>query len=141
MRDARDAEDKRLLEKGEIDLLLAGWYETILGRCIARMRGPMGEDVAHAVCERLWRELKAGRYRDGTLPFRVIVHKVIGWGEGESNQDSRPPPPLDRAPSRGGALEICRLSGLLPAELASAARPGPPGANPLVVHAAATSAR
>ena len=79
MRDARDAEDKRLLENGEIDLLLAGWYETILGRCIARMRGPVGEDVAHAVCERLWRELKAGRHRDGTLPFRVIVHKVIGW--------------------------------------------------------------
>ena len=79
MRDARDAEDKRLLENGEIDLLLSGWVETIRGRCIARMRGTVGEDVAQAVCERLWRELKAGRHRDGRLPFRVIVHSVIGW--------------------------------------------------------------
>ncbi len=31
MRDARDAEDKRLLENGEIDLLLSGWVETIRG--------------------------------------------------------------------------------------------------------------
>jgi RNA polymerase sigma factor (sigma-70 family) len=79
MRDARDAEDTRLLEAGEIDLLLAGWYETIRDICVARMRGPVGEDVAHAVCERLWRELKAGRHRDGRYPFRVIVHSVIGW--------------------------------------------------------------
>ena len=79
MRDARDAEDKRLLEDGELDLLLAGWVETIRGFCIARMRGPVGEDVAQAVCERLWKELKAGRHRDGGLPFRVVVHSVIGW--------------------------------------------------------------
>ncbi len=65
MHDARDAEDKRLLEAGEIELLLAGWYETIVGRCVARMRGPVGHDVAQAVCERLWRELKRGRHRDG----------------------------------------------------------------------------
>lgn len=79
MRDARDAEDNRLLESGEIDLLLAGWYETIVARCVARMRGPVGHDVAQAVCERLWRELKSGKHRDGRWPFRVIVHKVIGF--------------------------------------------------------------
>jgi DNA-directed RNA polymerase specialized sigma24 family protein len=93
MHDARDAEDKRLLEAGEINLLLAGWYDTIVNRCVARMRGPVGHDVAQAVCERLWRELKNGRHRDGRWPFRVIVHKVIdytcagwyepGWGEAE----------------------------------------------------------
>jgi len=93
MRDARAAEDNRLLESGEIDLLLAGWTETIVGRCVAKMRGPVGHDVAQAVCERLWRELKAGRHRDGRWPFSVIVHKVIGftcagwyeqgWGESE----------------------------------------------------------
>ena len=93
MRDARDAEDRRLLEEGEIDLLLAGWYETILARCLARMRGPVGHDVAQFVSERLWREFEGGRHRDGRLPFRVIVHKVIdyacagwhehGWGEHE----------------------------------------------------------
>ena len=79
MRDARDAEDKRLLENGEIALLLAGWVETVRGICVARMRGPVGEDAAQAVCERLWRELKAGRHRDGRYPFRVIVHSVIKW--------------------------------------------------------------
>jgi RNA polymerase sigma factor (sigma-70 family) len=79
MRDARDAEDRRLLENGEIQLLLSGWVETIRARCIARMRGPIGEDVAQAVCERLWRELKKGRHREGKPPFRVIVHSVITW--------------------------------------------------------------
>jgi len=43
------------------------------------MRGPVGEDVAQAVCERLWKELKAGRHRDGRHPVRVVVHSVIGW--------------------------------------------------------------
>jgi DNA-directed RNA polymerase specialized sigma24 family protein len=86
MHDARDAEDKRLLEAGEIELVLAGWYETIVGRCVARMRGPVGHDVAQAVCERLWRELKRGKHAEGGPPFRVIVHKVIdftcaGWYE------------------------------------------------------------
>ena len=82
-----------MLEAGEIELLLAGWYETIVGRCVAQMRGPVGHDVAQAVCERLWRELKRGKHRDGARPFRVIVHKVTeftcrgwyetGWGEDE----------------------------------------------------------
>ena len=79
MRDARDAEDERLLAEGEIDRLLAGWVETIQDICVAKMRGPVGEDVAQAVCERLWRELKAGRHRDGRYPFRVIVHSVTRW--------------------------------------------------------------
>jgi len=79
MRDARDAEDERLLAEGEIDRLLAGWVETISDVCFVRMRGPVAEDVAQAVCERLWRELKAGRHRDGRYPFRVIVHSVIKW--------------------------------------------------------------
>ena len=79
MRDARDAEDNRLLESGEIELLLAGWTETIVARCVSKMRGPVGHDVAQVVCLRLWRELKDGKHRDGRWPFRVIVHKVIGF--------------------------------------------------------------
>ena len=79
MQDARDAEDKRLFDEGRIDELLAGWVETIRGRCVAKMRGPVGLDVAQAVCLRLWRELKAGKHRDGAGPFRVVVHNVIGW--------------------------------------------------------------
>ncbi|HEX4520588.1 MAG TPA: sigma-70 family RNA polymerase sigma factor [Gaiellaceae bacterium] len=102
MHDARDEEDKRLLESGQIDLLLAGWYETIVNRCVARMRGPSGHDVAQQVCVRLWRELKSGRHRDGKWPFRVIVHKVIdftcnghyepGWGESEWLEADGPAP-------------------------------------------------
>jgi len=68
-----------LLEAGEIDLLLAGWTETIVARCVSKMRGPVGHDVAQVVCLRLWRELKDGKHRDGRWPFRVIVHKVIGF--------------------------------------------------------------
>ena len=106
MRDARDAEDKRLLEAGEIELLLAGWYETIVGRCVAQMRGPVGHDVAQVVCERLWRELKRGKHRDGAWPFRVIVHKVIeftctrlvraGLARGRVDRDRRPEPGPER---------------------------------------------
>ena len=40
MRDARDAEDKRLLANGEIDLLLGGWYETIVDCCIGEDARP-----------------------------------------------------------------------------------------------------
>ena len=93
MRDARDAEDNRLLENGEIDLLLAGWVEVIDTRCVTKVRGSVGHDVGQAVYERLWKELKAGKHRTGRWPFRVIVHQVIGylcggwyekgWGEGE----------------------------------------------------------
>jgi DNA-directed RNA polymerase specialized sigma24 family protein len=143
MRDARDAEDKRLLENGEIDLLLAGWVETIRGRCIAKMRGPVGEDVAQAVCERLWRELKAGRHRDGRYPFRVIVHGVIGWmcqgwnepgwQEHELLEHDGPAPdgwadvvigvPLEQfvetlSPGDGEVARLLYLDGLEPAEIA-----------------------
>ena len=102
MHDARDAEDNRLLENGEIDLLLSGWVETIDNRCVAKMRGPVGHDVGQAVCERLWKELKGGRHRDGRWPFRVIVHQVIGyvcagwyekgWGENELIEIDSPTP-------------------------------------------------
>lgn len=102
MHDARDAEDNRLLQNGEIALLLSGWVETIDSRCVAKMRGPVGHDVAQAVCERLWKELKAGKHRDGRWPFRVIVHQVIGyvcsgwyekgWGEHELIEIDGPVP-------------------------------------------------
>jgi len=143
MRDARDAEDKRLLETGEIDLLLAGWVETIRGLCVAKMRGAVGEDVAQAVCERLWKELKAGKHRDGKHPFRVIVHSVIGWvckgwyepGWQESelfDLDGAAPDESDLVvievtleqfvatlpPSDGAVAELYYLDGLEPGEIA-----------------------
>ena len=78
MSDARDAEDTRLLEAGEHARLLATYYGIIRGRCIARCKSrDDGEECASLVFVRLMRELKDGkRYR---VPFRVVVHMVIGW--------------------------------------------------------------
>jgi RNA polymerase sigma factor (sigma-70 family) len=72
-----DARDAHLLESGQIDRLLAKYHLVILGRCIARTNVHDGEDVAQDVEFRLFRELQAGkRY---PVPYRVVVHKVIGW--------------------------------------------------------------
>src|SRR5919201_3190096 len=78
MHDARDAEDKRLLEAGEYARLVESYYGVIVKRCQARTNSD-GEafDVAADVVIRLLGELKAGK-RYG-VPFRVVVHKVIGW--------------------------------------------------------------
>ena len=78
MHDARDAEDTRLLEAGEFSLLVESYYGVILDRCRARV-WPEADAIAAAaeVAIRLLSELKRGRrYR---VPFRVVVHKVIGW--------------------------------------------------------------
>jgi len=78
MHDARDAEDTRLLEAGEFSLLLESYYGVTLSRCRARV-WPEADALAVAaeVAIRLLSELKRGRrYR---VPFRVVVHKVIGW--------------------------------------------------------------
>lgn len=78
MHDARDAEDTRLLEAGEIKLLVEGYYGVIIERCRIGVRSENGAlDVAHEVVVRLLSELKRGRrYR---VPFRVVVHHVIRW--------------------------------------------------------------
>jgi RNA polymerase sigma factor (sigma-70 family) len=78
MHDARDAEDKRLLDAGDHARLVESYYGVIVKRCQARTKSD-GEafDVAADVVIRLLGELKAGkRY---VVPFRVVVHKVIGW--------------------------------------------------------------
>ena len=78
MHDARDAEDTRLLEAGEFSLLVESYYGVMLDRCRARV-WPEADaiGVAAEVAIRLLSELKRGRrYR---VPFRVVVHKVIGW--------------------------------------------------------------
>jgi RNA polymerase sigma factor (sigma-70 family) len=78
MHDARDAEDNRLLDSGEVTLLVESYYGVILDRCRARVRPEdAAVGVAAEVAIRLLSELKRGRrYR---VPFRVVVHKVIGW--------------------------------------------------------------
>lgn len=74
-----DADDGRLLEDGEIDVLLAKYWPVALNRCRARLRGhPDAEDVAQAVMLRLVDEFHRGKRYGGT-PYRVVVHKVIGW--------------------------------------------------------------
>ena len=78
MHDARDAEDQRLLDAGELSLLVESYYGVMLDRCRARA-WPEADaiGVAAEVAIRLLAELKRGRrYR---VPFRVVVHKVIGW--------------------------------------------------------------
>lgn len=78
MHDARDAEDTRLLEAGDYARLVESYYGVIVKRCEARTRSEGDAfDVAAEVVIRLLGELKAGkRYR---VPFRVVVHNVIGW--------------------------------------------------------------
>jgi RNA polymerase sigma factor (sigma-70 family) len=78
MPDARDADDTRLLEEGNLAALLAKYQPVVLGRCIARLRGDeAAEDVAQNVMLRLVTEFQRGkRY---SVPFRVVVHQVTSW--------------------------------------------------------------
>src|SRR5919197_512124 len=79
MLDARDAEDTRLLEEGDIAGLLAKYAPTILGRCIARLRGhPDAEDVAQDAMVRLVAAFRRGKRYGGT-PYRVVINKVVDW--------------------------------------------------------------
>ncbi len=94
MHDARDAEDIRLLEAGEIGLLLEGYLGVIYDRCLVKVRDrDQAADVAQNVYERLFGELKRGRrYR---VPFRVVVHQVIKWKVQEHFQTTRYEEELD----------------------------------------------
>src|SRR5947209_5561366 len=78
MHDARDAEDKRLLETGEHKLLLAGYFTPVRDRCFFRLgTREAGDEAAQRVFLRLWGELKAGkRY---PVPYRVVVWMVTDW--------------------------------------------------------------
>ena len=78
MHDARDAEDRRLLEAGEHKLLLAGYFTPVRDRCFFRLGSrEAGDEAAQRVFLRLWSELRAGKtYR---VPFRVVVWMVTDW--------------------------------------------------------------
>lgn len=75
--DAQDAQDRELLARGAIDELLARYVDLIQARCRNRC-GPHGDDVAQQACLRLWRELQAGKHRQGK-PFREIVNGVVAF--------------------------------------------------------------
>ena len=76
---ASDLDDSQLLAAGDIGGLLARYEPVIRGRCIARLNGRLdAEDVAQDVRLRLLDEFRRGN-RYGEIPYRVVVHQVIGW--------------------------------------------------------------
>jgi RNA polymerase sigma factor (sigma-70 family) len=78
MHDARDAEDKRLLDAEEYARLVESYYGVIVKRCQARIHDDGAAlDTAADVVLRLLGELKRGKRYNA--PFRVVVHNVIGW--------------------------------------------------------------
>lgn len=81
--------------------------ETIDGRCRARVWNEQdAQDVAQRVLLRLWTELTSGkRYR---VPFRAVVHQVIGWTIKGQSVAPREPDTLDAldAPTGGGVTEV-----------------------------------
>jgi DNA-directed RNA polymerase specialized sigma24 family protein len=78
MHDARDADDKRLLDEGDFKELLARYYELIRERCYLRLRSDdAAADAAHEVCIRLLRELRSGK--SYPVPWRVVVAMVTDW--------------------------------------------------------------
>lgn len=79
MAHASDLDDSQLLAAGDIGGLLARYEPVIRGRCIARLHGSLdAEDVAQDVRLRLLDEFRRGK-RYGEIPYRVVVHQVIGW--------------------------------------------------------------
>jgi RNA polymerase sigma factor (sigma-70 family) len=78
MHDARDAEDRRLLETGQYKLLLANYFRPVRERCFVWARSrDAGDEVAQAVFLRLLGELQRGKTYG--VPFRVVVWTVTEW--------------------------------------------------------------
>jgi RNA polymerase sigma factor (sigma-70 family) len=95
MTDAGDAFDKEQLEAGRIEVLLAKYRRVIVGRCVARLKGhPDADDVAQDVFLRLIAEFHRGKRYPG-VPYRVVVHQVIGWTLDDyfANRPTRTPLP------------------------------------------------
>jgi RNA polymerase sigma factor (sigma-70 family) len=111
MADARDAEDTQWLEEGDAGLarLLAKYEPVILGRCMARLRGDDAAfDVSQAVMLRLVDEFRRGkRY---PVPYRVVVHQVIGWTLND-HFGGKPAQPFDEAWNPG--VDDAELAAML----------------------------
>src|SRR3712207_676634 len=78
MHEARDAEDRRLLDEGNYKQLLVNYLGVIRERCRIRLRDELAaEEAAQTIVLRLLDELSRGvQYR---VPFRVVVHNVTTW--------------------------------------------------------------
>jgi len=78
MHDARDAEDKRLLEAGEHTQLLENYVYLVQEWVAIRVRDRQAaEEVVQRVFLRLAKELVAGK--SYTVPYRVVVWKIVTW--------------------------------------------------------------
>ena len=94
-------------------MLLEGYFESIILRCRVRCRTEDDAlDCAQSVALRLLSELKRGRRY--SVPYRVVVHKVIEWttkGFYERGRailvelDENVPEDVFRAPSEYGDVE------------------------------------
>jgi RNA polymerase sigma factor (sigma-70 family) len=92
MHDARDAEDRRLLEAGDHGRLLANYFYPVQQNLVARLRSEEeANEVTQTVFDRLLRELSAGKTY--SVPFRAVVWNVVGWKVKEHFR-SRPEVPL-----------------------------------------------
>ena len=78
MHDARDAEDKRLLEAGEHTQLLENYVYLVQEWVGVRVWQPQAaEEVVQRVFVRLAGQLAAGK--SYSVPFRVVVWNVVNW--------------------------------------------------------------
>jgi RNA polymerase sigma factor (sigma-70 family) len=78
MHDARDAEDKRLLEAGEHTQLLTNYIYLVEEQVSLRVRDrEAAEEVVQRVFLRLATELAAEKKYP--VPFRVVVWNVVNW--------------------------------------------------------------
>ena len=73
MRDARDAEDAFLLERGDHAALIAAYHDIVLDRCRIRVRTDAWYDVAQNVFERLYKELAQGKRYSMPDVVRMMV--------------------------------------------------------------------
>lgn len=86
--DERDSEDRRLLASRQHSELVESYYGHIVRRCRAGTRSePDALDVAANVALRLLEELDRGR--NYSVPYRVVVNKVIDWKVKEHYQPGR----------------------------------------------------
>src|SRR3989440_6761936 len=78
MHDARDAEDRRLLDEKNHKQLLAGYFQLGRERCFLRLRKEdAANDAGQQVFERLLKELRAGKTYP--VPYRIVVALVTDW--------------------------------------------------------------
>ena len=92
MRDARDAKDALLLQNGDHAELLAAYFPMIRQRCLIKVRGDAGEDVAQNVLERLCASSSAA---SGTrFPSASSYTRSSSGRSAITSGDARPMSPL-----------------------------------------------